>query len=78
MRRDKRRDDTIGDARDESRQNVKRDDKVNKMRRDETRRDREEKINETRRDETKRDWTSQETKRDVTRRVKRRDETRRD
>ena len=49
-RQEKRRDDTIGDARDESRQNGKRDDEINKIRRDETRRDRKEKINETRRD----------------------------
>ena len=50
MRKGKRQDDTIGDARDESRQNVKRDDEINKMRREETRRDRDEKVNETRRD----------------------------
>ena len=50
MRQDKSRDNTVGDARDESRQNEKRDDAINKMRRDETKGDRKEKINESRRD----------------------------
>jgi len=51
MRKDKRRDNTIGDARDESRQNEKTDDEIKKMSRDETRRDRNEKVKETGLDE---------------------------
>jgi len=51
------------------RQNEKRNDEINKMRRDDTRLDRDEKINETRRDESRLNEN---------RRVKRRDVTRRD
>jgi len=46
------------------RQNEKRDDEINKMRREETRLDREEIINETRRYDTRRDYTRLDESRD--------------
>ena len=47
-----------------SRDKTRKDDEINKMRRDETRLDRDEKINGTRRDDTRRDYTRLEESRD--------------